>query len=201
MPFQPWEQPPSPRPTALSVIAIIGIVYAVLTLLCHSYGLIASMIMQNGGMTWAATQQTTVSTPTTTTSSTTQFAFAAPHDPTTMAIQVGSAIIGLVLSLFLLAGSVGALYLKSIARLTLIVYALLTLVFALARMLVTLFIVTPKMQQLLANQPMPIGRQAMQTIAAAMAVMTWLFTSALPIAILIVMTRPRVRQAFQQGAA
>jgi hypothetical protein len=82
------------------------------------------------------------------------------------------------------------------ARKVLIAIAWIDLIFVLTRMASTIAWVLPHTPMpATPNQPFtPATFRMIQTLTV---LLTWIVTSALPIAILIIMSRPRVREAFK----
>jgi len=177
--YQSNIQPAPQRPTAVTVIAIIGIILGALGVLCMGAGLVMTIT----GKTFGASGQAAE--------------LPAPAKTASIALGIGSVILwGL-----LLAGSVGALMLQEWARKLLIGVSVVDLVFGIAKLAVNIILILPATLEMMQqnappNQPanmVPIMRGTMYITA----VLFWLVGAVLPIFTIVIMRKPHVVAAFR----
>jgi len=153
------------RPTAVTVISIIGIVLGILGLCCNLVGLgaagslpmLAEMAQQSGEQS-AELQQML-------------------NNPALMRYTMVSAIVGLVLSVWMIVASVLLLGMKPIGYTLMMTNAGVQLAWAIVGTIVGIAIV---------------GADATSLISVP-------FQIAFPVAVLIVLTRPNIKEAFQSS--
>ena len=156
------------RPTAVTAIAVIGIVFGVLGVGCTPIGALPYF---------------------------TRFGHPNPvvdivkESPLLYAWMLASLAFGFLLAVVLLVGSIGALGLKAWARTTLMGYAIVALVTGVLNTLINMAVVIPRLSQGLAGTPALVGVVVGSLCGIG-------FTIALQAAILIVLTRPHVKRAF-----
>jgi hypothetical protein len=160
-------------------VAIIGIIYGALGILCDGWGMIASLL------SGAAPQSNQP--------------FQMPPD--VVAYNATTAAIGFLLSLLVLIGSIGALRLRPWARTLLIAFAVLDILFDVAKFVITLTWAGPKIQRMFAEHPVsdPNAQKfitAMNKWGTVGGAILSVVIIALPIAILFVMNSRSAKAAF-----
>jgi hypothetical protein len=176
-PYQPDYStlPPTSRlPTSVKVLAIIGIIWAALLLICNGIGLFGiSGAIPNPLMDELRT-----------------------NNPTVWASQIAIPVLGLVIALVLMAGSIGSLMLHNWGRVAMIVYAVIAILMGVTNAIITFVYVRPLMHQTFANQPNPeavaMGQQIGFFCGAALVIVY-------PICVLVFMNKPSVKAAFADG--
>ena len=169
-----FTPPTAPRrPTSVTVLAIIGIILGGLGALCSPFGLIFYFVQ--------------VGPPN-------PVIEATRADPAWFGYTIGSTALGWVISVILLAGSIGSLMLKEWARKAMLAYAWVAIVMTPISFLVNLFWLGPKMKAAMVNQPGAALGQAIGMFAPFIALI-------LPICILYFLTRPHVKAAFAEADA
>ena len=178
----PSTPTPSPRPTSVTVLAIIGIIFGGIGVLCKPLGLVAMFLPQSGPNPMLDMQKDM------------------------MAWNVISTVIGLAISLLLLAASIGSLSLKPWARKGMLAYAAAAVVMTLVSGVATMVWILPKMQeaqkQMIAQQGggAPAGMMnIMQTAGTAGAVIGIIVALAYPLILWYFYTREDVKAAFERG--
>lgn len=171
----------NPRPTSVTVVAIVGIVWAVLMLLCNGFGLIPLFVPNFGGPN--------------------------PAMDEIRANRVANAwttvgpIFGLALSVLLIGGSIGALKLQGWGRAALLIFALLETVAAVVNAAITIAVINPIMAKMFQGQ-IPGNNAGIFTAAQqGGAVLGTVIAVVLPVWILLVMFRANVKAAFATGGA
>ena len=167
--------PPNPRPTSVTVLAIVGIVWGALMLLCNGVGLIPELIPNFGGAdpVFAELRANSVA----------------------RAWGVVGPVIGLGLAVLLLAGSIGALMLRGWGRAAMMVFAVAEILAGLVNLVITIGVINPITAKAAPAGPgaqgnaFAIGQHFGTAVAVAVALV-------LPVWILIVMKRPAVIAAF-----
>lgn len=171
----PENEPPlgvSRRPTSLTVISIMGIVIGALGVSCV------------GGMATIGMMRT---------------------DPTMehappwfLMLNIGMTTVSVIISMLLLIGSIGLLNLKSWARTMMLVLAWVDLIFDTGKLIVSLAVL-PALMRLFETYPPPNVQPQMLSMirifSIVQAAAVFLGTSAFAIALLIVLTRPKVKSA------
>jgi len=115
-------------------------------------------------------------------------------------------ILGGFIGIALLTVSIGCLRLASWARTGIVIVAIIDLVFNLAKLIITLAWTIPAQQNAVANfaptaAPTPAFgpiSSSMTSAQMAIAVGMTIFMSAYPVIVLILMTKPRMKQAFER---
>lgn len=166
--------PPNPRPTSVTVLAIIGIIFAALRILCTPIGLLPFLVPS------------------------------APNpiidiyrgDPMLMAFLVVAGVLTFLLGVVLLVGSIGALGLKRWARPLLVRYAVLQIALELLAVMLQVALVMPKVSAALGAGP--TASQAMAAMIGG--IFGGLLALIVPVLLLIFMTRPHVVAAFENPA-
>jgi hypothetical protein len=164
--------PPS-RPTSVTVLAIIGIVFGALGVLCTPFGLLPYFVD-----------------------------FGQPN-PVVDGIKanklaffwtMGSSILGILLAVILLAGSIGSLKLAAWARSVMLAYGAMAIVLTLAGAVINFTTIMPIMNESFKDMPGGGGFAAMGGMIGAV-VGTLLFLI-YPICVLIFFNSERVKHAF-----
>jgi hypothetical protein len=153
------------RPTAVTVIGIIGIVLGILGLCCNLIGLgaagslpmLAEMAQQSGEQSPELRQVL--------------------ENPALMRYTMVSAVVGLVLSVWMIVASILLLGMKPIGYTLMLSNAVVRLLWAIVGTIVGIAIVGMKPTSLISVP----------------------FQIAFPVAVLIVLTRPNIKAAFQSG--
>jgi pheromone shutdown protein TraB len=153
------------RPTAVTVIGIIGIVLGILELCCNIVGMVgagslpmlAEMAQQSGEQSPELQQML--------------------NNPALMRYTMVSAIVGLVLSVWMIVASILLLGMKPIGYTLMMANAVVQLLWAIVGTIVGIAIV---------------GADATSFIGVPIQI-------AFPVAVLIVLTRPNIKEAFQSS--
>src|SRR5262245_10222022 len=121
--------PPSARPASLTAIGVIGIILAALGICCIGGALTISFVKNDPMM---------------------------EHAPPAMMIgNIALTVMGLLLSLMLMIGSIGLLGLRSWSRNFMILWAAVDLLFDVVKLVVSLLFILPMMVKLLEDYPPP----------------------------------------------
>lgn len=174
-----YQQPSGGRPTSVTVLAIIGIIWGALLLLCNVFGLIGAVALSAGTVTDPGME-------------------ALRENKLVWMSQMVMPVIGLIIAIVLIAGSIGSLMLKAWGRLAMIVYAVVAIVVGLLNAVVTLVYIAPTMKQ-----NIPAGQNA-EAFAAGQTFGMYcgiLIVLAYPVFVLIFMNKPHVKAAFESGGA
>jgi hypothetical protein len=163
----------SPRPTSVTVLAIIGIILGGIGTLCTPFALIP-LVMDMPGPKNPVIQ-------------------AMKDDGTLMAWTLGSSLLGWVMAIVLLSASIAALKLKEWARKALVFYAAAAFVINTISLVFTLAVLNPKMAALIGNDPATKSAMAMQSVFTLIGFVIGLI---FPAFVLLYMTRPHVKAAF-----
>ena len=153
------------RPTAITVIGIIGIVLGILGLCCNIVGIVgagslpmlAEMAQQSGEQSPELQQML--------------------NNPALMRYTMVSAVVGLVLSVWMVVASILLLGMKPIGYTLMMANAVVLLLWAIVNTIVGIAIV---------------GAQPSSFISLP-------FQIAFPVAVLVVLTRPNIKEAFQSS--
>ena len=176
-PIQPqYYNPPLPsgRPTSVTVLAIIGIIFGAFGVLCTPLALMPYFV---SGVSHPAID-------------------GIKNDPKLFSWLILSTVIGWVFAVLLLASSIGALSLKKWARQGLVVYGVAAIIMGIIGFIINMMWLFPKMAELQAGTP-----QARGAMMGGMAggVIGLVIGLALPILLLYFMTRPHVIAAFENA--
>jgi hypothetical protein len=185
-PYDPtlaYAQPLKDRPTSVTVLAIIGIIWAIISILGAAYGLISSILMMSSGRTLFGPGRLNL-----------------PHSLVVVSIVQG--VIGLALATTLLVSCIGALYLRRWAFRLVMTYAILTLLIAtISTVLQVTWFGPETLSAMKQSQPNnPAFAQAQNIVQWAMvggACIGWVFGCALPFCFLILWNKPQVKEAFE----
>lgn len=177
----PGFRPPDPRPTSVTVIAILAIIWGSLSVL----GLLCT-IPQYMGVKFGPNPVMD----------------GIRNDPTLFGFMMVTMGIGLVLAILLLAGGIGALSLKPSARSMLIWYSVLYLVTGILGLLLNILWINPRMEQVV-NQSFQLNPQLNNPgMRAGIRYSTYggmcfgLLLLIWPVVVLYFMSRPHVKAAF-----
>ena len=175
------------RPTPITVLAIFGIIFGGMGLLCKPLGLAVAFMPQPPGANPAMAMQREL-----------------------LPWNLANAGIGTVISVLLLASAIGSLSLKPWARKGMLAYAGLAVVMSLVTLVVTIVWVVPKMhdmqQQIMLQSggrggPPPAQMATiMQAAGTAGAVIAFIIALIFPAFILYLYTRPHIVAAFEGTA-
>ena len=179
----PQTPTPKPRPTSVTVLAILGIIFGGLGVLCKPLSVAAIFIPQP--------------TPNP----------AVEMQKEMMGFNLTNAAVGTAVSVLLLASSIGCLSLKPWARKGMLAYAGLAIVLTIAGGIITWVWVMPKMfeaqQRAMAQAggaPPPQFMNVMRSAGTVGAVVGGLVALVYPSCLLYFFTRPNVRSAFGDPA-
>ncbi len=163
----------SPRPTSVTVLAILGIIFGGFGTLCSPFALIPFFMEMPGPKNPVME--------------------AMKDDGTLMGWTIGSTLLGWVMAIVLLSASIAALKLKEWARKTLAIYAVAAFVTGAISLVFTLAVMNPKMAEIIGNDPAAKSAMAMQTVFSLIGFAVGLI---FPAFLLFYMTRPHVKAAF-----
>ena len=179
----PYIPQPSPRPTSVTVFAVLGIIFGSLGVL----GMLCS-IPQYFGLQLAPNPMMD----------------GIRKDPLLLTVTLGSLIVGFVMSVWLLVASIGMLSLKTWARKAMVRYGIVYLVTSILSIILSLSVTNPRMRQV-TEQSMQSNAQLntpqMKTIMRyssyggvcfAVVFLLW------PILIIYFMSKPHVKSAFHE---
>lgn len=173
----PFRAPPR-RPTSVTVIAILAIIFgslAVLAMLCAAPQYMGLQFAPNPVMD------------------------AIRKDPVLLTFHIAALMIGLVLGVLLLTGGIISLSLKPPGRKMLLAYAWGYIAWTIPSTVLTVLVVTPRTLSYVPNfMGNPQMRQFMRWSSYGGAFMSLLFII-WPVLILYFMTRPHVKTAFEEG--
>jgi hypothetical protein len=184
LPSDELPPPSDKRPTSLTVVGIVGIIFGALGVLC---------LLGSIGMTFSSMGA----------------ANAAMMSQTDMIIGVFNAFVGLILSTFVIIGSIGVLNLRPWSRVMMIVTEAVDLIFQLFKFIVGIVYAIPKQLDMMVNHPPPQWNaeqvQAMQSkmglikaFSYGVVVICFLIPAAYAIVVLIVMNRPKAKAALSE---
>lgn len=168
------------RPGAVTALAIIGIVFGALGVLCKPLGVL--MYFVNYGTANPAID-------------------VVKHDDTLFIWTIASTTVGWFLSILLLSCSIAALSLKEWARQGLLTWSVIDIVLSIVTAVVNAKYVGPAITEAMkaSSQQRPGAFAMPGWFQPAIAVLTLVLMLALPVLMLIFMTRPRVKDAFVRG--
>ena len=175
---------PPVRPTSVTFISVMGIVFGALGCLCIVVGFAWQVASGQGQPESAAAMK---------------------------AFGIVSGMAGLILSIVLLIGSIGALSLRPWARATLMGFAIVDLMYDVGKLVLTFVWIMPQMDTIIRNSPQvrdnPQMRDNPQAIQQAIkigkavgmgtTVATAVLTIGLALMILIIMAQPKTKAAFE----
>ncbi len=179
------QPPANPRPTSVTVVVIIGIIWGVLMLLCNGIGMASLFIPANFAGPNPAAEELRSN--------------AVAHG-----WNIAHPLIGFFLAFTLLAGCAGALALRSWGRKAMNLFAVLEIPIAIAQAVITMLVINPIISRNL--QAMTggaggggAGAPSMQTMAVLQhgtAIVTVVLAVGFPVVILMVMNSQKVKAAF-----
>ena len=187
-PGYPQQQPsyyapqPSPRPTSVTVLAIIGIIWGGIQLLCNGVGIFGLLMLEK--LTQASGQPNPM-------------VDAMQESPALMPVMMGAVILRLVLSIVLVAGSIGALSLKGWGRSAMLAYAWALVVVTIVETVVAATMTLPAIQKHLPSDP--AMRQQMMAQQYGSMFCGPIIGLIYPIFVLVYMNKPHVKAAFAGG--
>lgn len=166
------------RPTSLTVLGVLGIIFGAAGILCVGGLLAYGLIKGDPNMEHAP--------------------------PTMMMVNIGLTAIGVVLSLFLMIGSIGLLNLRPWSRSLMLVWAWVDLIFDAAKFAICVFYILPIIMELFQTYPPPgVTPQVMPMVRIA-SIAQWgvifLVTAGFSVFILLVLSRPNVKAALSEPA-
>ncbi len=157
------------RPTSVLVIGVLGILFGVLGLCCGALGLMGAGMLS--GMTQAQGGQTPPE-------------LALLQDPTYARFTMVSAVVMILLSIWLLIGSIMFIMMKPMGWILMVAYAVLTIGWNILSLILDMTVLASAYERTGAS------RSAMSYVSFAVGLIY-------PIAVLIVATRPAVKESFQ----
>ena len=173
-PMPPLE--PAVRPTSVTVMAVIGIIFGALGFLCSPLALIPYFI--------------TLPTPN-------PFIDSIKDDNALFMWTIAVTVMGWFLSILLLVGSIWALMLREWARQILLGWSVASSLLTVAQFLINVMVVFPKMAEIAKADPKMAAGSVSGWIGAGIGLALGL---GIPILMLFFMTRPHVKDAFARGA-
>ena len=182
--YYPTPQPAGARPGSVTALAIIGIVFGGIGVLCKPFSVVALFLPQPAPNPMVDMQKEM------------------------MAWNLANAGIGTLISILLLAAAIGALLLKAWARKGMLAYAGVAIVMNVVGLVVGLAYVVPRMRQAQeqmmqqqggANLP-PGMASIMQTAGAVGTVVWFILAMVFPVMVFYFFTRDNVKAAFEPGA-
>jgi hypothetical protein len=175
-PYYPqYAQPGSTRPTSVSVLAVLGIIFGAIGVLCSPMALVPYYV--NFGP-----PNPVIDT--------------VKNSPPLFTWTVGGTVLGFILGIVLLSGSIGAWSLKPWARKLLVLYGWAALVLGIFNTLIMTLVVMPK-----ASAGATSGMAHTQATAGMIGgIVGGVLALALPLCMIIFMTRPHVKEAFENAA-
>ena len=172
--------PINPRPTAVTVLAIIGIIWGALMLLCQGFGLLPMLLGDLAGPNPVLEE--------------------IRKDPVARTWSIVGPVIGLALGFVLIVGSIGALTLKPWGRHAMLLFAAVDVVLAIVNGVIAITVMNPITAKVMGGQ---FGQNT-NVFAAAQhggAIFGILVVLTFPICVLIFMTRPHVKAAFNAAGS
>ncbi|HEV2688564.1 MAG TPA: hypothetical protein VGV35_08420, partial [Bryobacteraceae bacterium] len=168
---------------SVTVLAIIGIIWAILSMLCGGYSLASSFLTLSSGRNLFGPGTLTL-----------------PH--WIMMISIVSGASTMVLAVVLLISCIGAMYLRKWAHGLVMAWAIITLLFTTVSTVLQITWLGPEtlaaMKQSQPNNPAFAQAQGiMQWSMIGGAIVAWLFTCVLPICFLTLWNKPLVKEAFE----
>jgi hypothetical protein len=179
LPYAQSYAPPKLRPTSVTVMAILGIILAAITLLgslCNT--------LQLSGMSMGPDAS---------------FIKGIQDDHVLFAWSIVGTVVNLAVGGLLLAGSIGALSLKRLARLWLIAYSWADIGFTLLATGIGVAVVMPRTQRIVQNAGLNTTIQSTVEITMWAQFLLSLLLLVFPALMLYFMSRPHVKEAFQRG--
>lgn len=175
----PYTPTASPRPTSVTVLAIIGIVIGGLFVLCKPFGLLP-LVMPNMGPPNPALDVLRT-------------------DATLKALTIAGVIVGLPVSILLLASSIACLSLKPWGRNGVLAYAAIAIVLSALTFVAQVVWVIPKMQAVQKQQMANVPNAAFfaELTGVPITAVEFVFRLILPACLLYFFTRPHVKAAFE----
>ena len=179
---QPYYAPAQvdPKPTSVKVLAIIGIIWGALQLLCSSISIVGVLAMQS--LVKASGQPNPV-------------ADALAAKPMLMTALVAVAIVRVVLSLTLLVGSIAALSLKAWGRSAMLAYSWALIAVTIIEFVVSITMMLPAVQQSAPSDPQM--RQQMMAQQYGSMFCGPAIALIYPIFVLVYMNKSHVKAAFR----
>jgi len=178
-----YAQPLKDRPTAVTVLGIIGIIWAILNMLCVGYTLAGTFLTTSTGKSLYGP------------------AVKLPHWMMIMSTVQG--LIGMVLCVMLLVGCIGAMYLRKWARSLVIAWLIATLLVATVSTILQIVFLPITVDAIKQSQPNnPALNQAqgmMQWIMIGSTVFVWVIACILPFCFLLIWNKPTVKEAFEEN--
>jgi hypothetical protein len=171
--------PPIPRPTMLTVLAVLGIVFGGMGVLCLGFNTLFSLFaFTNPALTRGVQSQ-----------------------PMTMRVYgLLITLCALVLAGVLLFASIGCLALKPMARGAIVAWSVVDIAFDVLRMLLSLFVFIPAISRRAATQPnIGTGQFAVLIkLGVALGVLIWLNQLAYAVLLFVYFRKPEVAALFEQ---
>jgi hypothetical protein len=170
--------PAPPRPTILTVLAIIGIVFGAVGVLCLGFGDLMNLFMLASPAMARAINQ--------------------PRNVQTSNLIIGT--FGLIFSAALLAASIGAINLKPAARRWMIRWAAADLLYDVIKLVVAVAILVPQAMTSPAVQQSPMGPQMAtwgKLSGIISAILTWAVTTTYAALVFVFFRKPEIVNAFE----
>jgi hypothetical protein len=176
-----YAQPLKDRPTSVTAMAIIGIIWAILNLLCVGYTLASTVLTMTSGRSL--------------------FGPPVKMPQWMMVIGIVACLISIGLCIMLLIGCIGSFYLRKWARSVVITWSIVTLLYITASTVYQLMIIPETMAAIRQSQPNnPALNQSQAIVQWATVggiIFGWIMHSILPVLFLILWNKPAVKEAFE----
>ena len=178
-PLPAYEQPLKDRPTSVTVLSIIGIIWAIINLLCGGLSLAGTLLSMSGGRSLFGPPVNM------------------PHWMTVTSLIAG--LLGIAISAMLMIGSIASLYLRPWARTLVMAWSIVTLLFSTASTVFQLVLLPETVAAIKQSQPNnpAMNGPFIQWWTACMTVLAWLVACVLPLCFLILWNKPAVKEAFE----
>jgi hypothetical protein len=170
------------RPTAITVIGAIGIVLAVLGLCGNLCGAMAGPFMGTIGEMASQAQDPQ-----------TQMQAQLFKDPTYQRLIVLSALVGLILAFMLLVSAILLLRMSPLGYNLMLVYSGVSILWTIVSLVLSVAVVMPIQRRILGESA---GADFMLAVGGIMGVIQTLLALIYPVAVLIVLTRPAIKERF-----
>lgn len=173
----PSLPPANPRPTSVTVLAIIGIIAGVLGVVCNGFGIVGFLMLGKLAQMGGPNGQPNPA-----------LQDAVQKLESIMPILIALAVVKALVGIVAIAGGIGSLSLKPWGRLALLGYSVVLITLTIAEMVISLTMM-PDMQQPGQPQAQKIGNMAGGVCGAVF----WLIY---PVCVLIFMNKANVKAAF-----
>lgn len=168
------------RPTAVTVIAVIGIVFAILGICCGGFGLLGSALTESMMGASPAGEQ--------------DINRQMMNIPGMDRYNLFSSVIAIILGFLLIIGSIGSLMMAGWARGLMVFYAMFAILANVGSTIIYFTMLFPEQQKIAANNP---GAQAYLVGSYFGLGCGMIIGLIYPIAVLLIMNKPEIKSAFE----